>query len=184
MHATDIFLESLICTHSEEVHKVTSLFLFRNTPKSFFFLLNDFLMWLTICMETGRRRRWLLHPADHFQLCQSPRQVKEKKKEATDSSLDSVQRLHFTSSAQGQSVAARTAGVKRLSAPQQKQLVFPNNQALVGVLQRCRDRGTWWNCILSSSQRPPTPVSSSQPSKRKPSVVTRRKLSITITDKK
>lgn len=107
-----------------------------------------------------------------------------EKKEATDSSLDSVQRLHFTSSAQGQSVAARTAGFKRLSAPQQKQLVFPNNQGLVGVLQRYRDRGTRWNCILFSSERPPTPVSSSWPSKRKPSIVTSRKFSVTITDKK
>lgn len=31
-------------------------------------------------METGRRRRWLLHSPDHFQLCQSPGQVKKKKK--------------------------------------------------------------------------------------------------------
>lgn len=124
----------------------------------FFYFLNDLFVRLLICMETGRQGRWLLAA---LSVPKASQKEKKEKEEATDSSLDSVQRLHFTSSAQGQSVAARTAGVKRLSAPQQKQLVFPNNQGLVGVLQRCRDRGTRWNCILSSCRRPPTPVSSS-----------------------
>lgn len=58
----------------------------------------------------------------------APREIKP----GSDSSLDRLQRLHFTSPLQGQYVAARTAEVKRLSAPQQKQLMFPNNQGLVG----------------------------------------------------
>lgn len=61
-------------------------------------------------------------------------------KPGTVSSLDSVQRLHFTSSFQGQYVGAQAAEVKRLSAPQQKQLMFPNNQGLVGGFQCCHDR--------------------------------------------
>ncbi|KAI9517547.1 hypothetical protein NQZ68_004767 [Dissostichus eleginoides] len=36
---------------------------------------------------------------------------------------------------EGQCVAARTAEVKRLSVLQQKQLMFPNNQAFVGGFQ-------------------------------------------------
>lgn len=61
-------------------------------------------------------------------------------KPGTDSSLDSVQRLHFTSPLQGQYVAAQTAEVKRLSALQQKQLMFLNNQGLVGGFQCGHDR--------------------------------------------
>lgn len=45
-----------------------------------------------------------------------------------------------------------TAEVKRLSAPQQKQLMFPNNQGLVGGSQRRHDRARGgWNRILPSS---------------------------------
>ena len=65
-------------------------------------------------------------------------------KPGTESSLDSVQRLHFTSPLQGQYLAARTAEVKRLSTPQQKQLMFPNNQGLVGGFQRHHDRVRGW----------------------------------------
>lgn len=61
-------------------------------------------------------------------------------KPGSDSSLDGVQRLHFTSSLQGQYVAAQTAEVKHLSALQQKQLMFLNNQGLVGGFQSGYDR--------------------------------------------
>lgn len=83
--------------------------------------------------------------------------------QGTDSSLDNIQRLHFTSSLQGQYVAAWTAEVKRLSAPQQKQLMFPNNQGFVGVFQGCHDEARGgWNCILGSPL-PPSQVSVSFP---------------------
>ncbi|CAK6978188.1 hypothetical protein NQZ68_004767 [Scomber scombrus] len=89
-------------------------------------------------------------------------------KAGSDSSLDSVQRLHFTSPLQGQHVAAWTAEVKRLSAPQHKQLMFPNNQGLVGGFQ-CRHervREDDETVPISSS------FSSCQSSKWKPSIVT------------
>lgn len=84
-------------------------------------------------------------------LSRPPGQIKQ----GNDSSLDSVQRLHFTSSLQGQYVAARTAEVKRLSASQQKQLMFPNNRGLVGGFQRSHDRARGgWNWILLSASPP------------------------------
>lgn len=66
-----------------------------------------------------------------------------------DSSLNDVQRTHFTSSLQGQLPAARTAEVKLLSAPLQKQIVFLNNRGLVGCFQRHRERASpRWNWIF------------------------------------
>lgn len=56
--------------------------------------------------------------------------------------------LRFTSGLQGQRVAPRTPEVKRLSASQQKHLMFPNNWGLVGVLLHCWDPASaGGNCI-------------------------------------
>lgn len=56
--------------------------------------------------------------------------------------------LCFTSCLQGHASGSMDTEVKRLSASQQKHLMFPNNWGLVGVSQRCWDTASAGaNCI-------------------------------------
>lgn len=93
--------------------------------------------------ENKEQCRWIKAPA--WPLWAPPGNLNK----AVAAHSAAFQELYFTSCLQGQRVARRTAEVKRLSASQQKHLMFHNNRGLVGGLQRCCEMASAArNCIL------------------------------------